>query len=119
MINLTNSELKILKYINRHSNCTYSKIYKKHPLFKDCFLKFKHNHLIEADDPNDSLFGKEYADLDNPTIIAIAHDGTVYLESHSWFNFEFLVKDFLIPIAVSIITTLVTLYLTGELSLFQ
>lgn len=119
MVNLTNSELKILKYIKKHPNCTYSMLYKKFPAFKNCFANFECNGLVESNDPNACLMGNQYADSTNPTTISIAHDGIVYLETHSWFTFEFLAKDFLIPIAVSVITTLITLFLTGELSLFR
>jgi len=116
---LTNHEKKVLKYIQNHSNCTYTKLFKKFSNTEQILRMLEVNHFISSQDPNDCLMGNNYDDLKNPTTYCIEHDGIAYLESHNWFNFEFLVKDFLIPIAVSIITTLVTLYLTGELSLFQ
>lgn len=117
MVYLAKSEVKILKYIRRHPNCTYSEIYRNYPEFKCCFSKFEYQRLITSNDPNDNLMGNEYEDLNNPTIISIAHDGIVYLDSRRWFNFEFFVKEFLLPITVSIITTLITLYLTGTLTI--
>lgn len=81
-MNLTKIEVKILKYVSKHPNCTYSEIYKKYPTFKDCFSKFEFQQLIRSDDPNANLMGNAYEDLNNPTIISLAHDGIVYLETH-------------------------------------
>lgn len=115
---LTNSEIKILKYINRHPNQTYTEIYKKFPEFCECYLRLKSSQFIKSTDPNETLRGNEYNDWNNPTIVRIDRSGKMYLESLKWFNWQFVVKELLCPAFVAFVTTLITLVLTGELKLW-
>lgn len=107
MVDLVKSEVKILKYVSKHPNCTYSEIYKKYPEFKDCFSKFEYNHLIKSADPNDNLMGNEYADFNNPTTISIAHDGIAYLESHKIFTLPYVVTNLIVPIIVGVASAVI------------
>lgn len=107
-MNLTKIEVKILKYVSKHPNCTYSEIYKKYPTFKDCFSKFEFQQLIRSDDPNANLMGNEYEDLNNPTIISLAHDGIVYLESHKILTLPFVVTNLIVPIIVGIASAVIS-----------
>ena len=107
MINLVKSEVKILKYMSKHPNCTYSDIYQKYPEFKDCFPKFEYNHLITAHDPNASLMGNEYEDWNNPTTISLAHDGIAYLESHKIFTLPYVITNLIVPIIVGVASAVI------------
>ena len=117
MTDLTSSEIKIIRYINRNPDCTYTQIYKKFPYFKECYYRLETNHFIKSTDPNDNLVGNEYEDSNNPTTIQIDRNGSMYLESLKWFNWQFIVKELLCPaivsIIVSLITTLITLAVAG------
>ena len=48
--------------------------------------------------------------------IPIYIDGESYVESHQWFNAEYIVSHILVPTILAIITTLITLTLTNALS---
>lgn len=115
---LANYEIKIIRYIKRHPNHTYTKIYKRFPQFSDCHTRLELNQFIKYEDPNANLMGNDYDDLNNPNTYQIDRNGIIFLESLKWFNWKFIVKEFLCPAIVAFVTTLITLILTGELKLW-
>lgn len=116
MRELTNSEVKIIKYINRHPNRTYTKIFKRFPQFSDCHTRLEVNQFIKYEDPNANLMGNDYDDLNNPNTYQIDRNGTIFLESRKWLNSEYIVSHIVVPIVLAVISTIITLFLTNALS---
>lgn len=107
MIKLENAEIKILRYINRHPNRTYTQIYKKFPRFKDCCYRLETNHLIKSKDPNANIWGNDYEDSNNPTTYQIGREGTMFLESNKFFTMRFIISSLVVPIIVGIVSAVI------------
>lgn len=116
MTELTNRELKILKFIKNHKSLTYSNIYKKFPDFKDLYHRFYNGiHFIDIDDPCNDVMGCEYDDSNNPIICTVSRDGNLYLDSKKWFNAQYVVTSIIIPILLGVVSALITTVLTHVL----
>ncbi|MGN0168481.1 MAG: hypothetical protein ACI4AB_10590 [Acetatifactor sp.] len=107
MIELLNEEVKILRYINRHPNRTFTEIYKRFPEFSSCWYSLERDGLIKCKDPNECLMGNTYDNLNNPTVINIARAGIKYLESHRLFTMPYIVSNLIIPIIVGVASAVI------------
>lgn len=119
---LLNDDLKILRYIYSKRTVSFKRLkkhYKRNPdipeiirgmLLNDyiCVVSGINRPTLASSIPDSCIF----------TLSAI---GAAEVERCKWFNWEFIVKELLCPVIVSIatsiitaiITTIITLYLTG------
>ena len=117
---IAKDKFKILRYIYSKRTISFEKL-KEHfqnysniseivrDMLSDCYITI----VSGIDKP---LLGSRIPDS---CILTLTEKGAVEVESRKWFNWEFIVKEFLCPIIVSvivsIITTIITLYLTGAM----
>lgn len=48
-------------------------------------------------------------------VVSLSRQGITEVESHQWFSAKFVVLQILLPIAIAVITTLLTIFLTRAL----
>ena len=60
-------------------------------------------------------YGEPIPILDD-TLLKLSDLGIAEVESKQWFNLQFVLLQIVLPIAIAIITTLITIYLTALLS---
>lgn len=115
---LNKKSFRILQYIYRHKSVSRKQLLKK--FYKvdvasllDGILApyvFVDNYYTYEKD------GFTYNKICDSSTYSLNADGESYIESHQWFNAEYVVSHILVPTILAIITTLITLTLTNALS---
>lgn len=107
--------VKILRYVRHHRFVQISELYQKFGhdaifnLIDSGYLECRNDpRSIDPFDPNTREFPPS-------ALISLTDSGLAEVESHDWFDLEFFARSFLLPVAVSIATTLITLFLKGVL----
>lgn len=121
---LAHRDIKVLKYIRRHkSGISKEKLLKKFSsklpildiLEKLCNLDLIcHNYTF----PRNSS-GYIIGEVPLTALYSISELGIIELDRLKWFDTEYVLSHIVIPIVLAIISTLITLFLTNTLALFQ
>ena len=111
---LNKREVKVLKYIRRKH---FVKKYILDGRFgASTVMKLETGGFIRCDyQPvqDDEGFDSSPAPLD--THCYLSDSGIVEVESHDWFNLDYVLRNILLPIAVAVASTLITLALSHVL----
>lgn len=112
---ITKRKIKILKYVNRHSGKTnYLALKTKFSANEiDELVNARyvyHNYIFSQDTD-----GFPIGSISDNALFFITDSGKVIVESLQWFNGQFVLTQILLPIAIAIITTLLTLFLSSLL----
>ena len=107
--------IKILKYVRRKKVVTVGNLYKK--FNQECVTGLIVNRYLclVNDTRQQKIEGRRCGAFTPDSTVTITTIGIAEAEKHDWFDMEFLAKSFFLPITVSIITTLITLFLKGLL----
>lgn len=107
--------VKILRYVRRHHFVQISELYQK--FGHDAVFNLIDSGYLECrNDPRDiDPFDPKTKEFPESALISLTDPGHLEVESHDWFDLEFFARSFLLPVAVSIATTLITLFLKGVL----
>lgn len=115
---LNKKSFRILQYIYRHKSISRKQLLKK-------FYKVDVASLLDGilapyvfvdDYYTYEKDGFTYNKICDSSTYSLNADGESYIESHQWFNAEYVVSHILVPTILAIITTLITLTLTNALS---
>lgn len=115
---LNKKSFRILQYIYRHKSVSRKQLLKK-------FSKIDAASLLDGVLAQyvfvDNYYtyekgGFTYHKICDSSTYSLNADGESYVESHQWFNAEYVVSHILVPTILAIITTLITLTLTNALS---
>ena len=115
---LNKKSFRILRYIYHHKSVTRKQLLKKFSKIDVASLLdgilsqyvFINNYYTYEKD------GFTYNKICDSTTYSLNADGESYVESHQWFNAEYVVSHILVPTILAIITTLITLTLINALS---
>lgn len=112
---ILNKHVKVFRYLRRKCRALISVLDKKygHDMIRD-LIDAGYLVCVEDQRPENEFFMKS-GEFPPTTVIMNAPSGTAEAEARDWFDLEFFVRGFLLPIAVSIATTLLTLFLRGVL----
>lgn len=107
--------LKILRFVRRRHSVKISVLDKKfgHDRVRD--LLFSKYLVCEKDLRSINDWGARTGEFPPDTMIKLSDSGFAEVEGRDWLNLELIVRSFLFPIAVSVATTLITLFLKGVL----
>ena len=115
------SELKILKAV-KHQSVSYVSLCEKYPsesvnkLLGNKYLTMdEYEDYVQADSFGFAREGDAPLPVPYTVMVHITRLGLEEIDRHEWFDLKFIVKNAVIPIIVSIITTLITLFLKGVL----
>lgn len=117
---LQKSDLKILRYIYRHKLVSLSKLQRKFlKKRKDLDNLIARNYIITNYElPCDSS-GFPIGTYPPETLYYLHNKGMVEVESQQWFDWQFVLRNIILPIVFAVITTLLTIFLSAWLSPFQ
>ena len=115
---ITKADMKILKFVYSHHSVSFGR------------LKQKFSKRFDLSDSLETLVYNKYLtqiggsqdNMGNPipitdeTIFTMDSIGAAEVESKQWFNLQFVLLQIVLPIAIAIITTLITISLTALLS---
>ena len=112
---ITKREYKILNMFYKHgpySNDEINEYVRKHIKYKEA-LYFLHTHGYLEFTP---IIEKGFI-VGRKEEIRISSTGkqicNLYKDEHTWFDFEFVTTQILLPIVIAVITTVLTVYLTA------
>lgn len=112
---ILNKHIKVFRYLRRKHRARISVLDKKygHDMIRELIGA---RYLVCVDDnrPEDAFFMKT-GEYPPSSLIENAPAGIAEAEARDWFDLEFFVRGFALPVAVSIATTLITLFLKGVL----
>jgi hypothetical protein len=97
------ADIKILKYVSKHPGVTRTEIEKKFGSLARFENLFMSDYIRGEGEGADSRF-------------FVADMGRAELETRKWFTGSYVIRSILIPIALSIISTLITIFLSAWLS---
>lgn len=102
MATITKQQLKLLRYLYRKPRTVawIKKKFKVSDLREICSGMFTLIHTTDSHFPDDCT-------------ISINQNGIIEVENRQWFNGQFVLTQILLPIAIAIITTLLTLFLSA------
>lgn len=104
---VTKNQLKILRYIYRKQCISYSKFVKKSNGIK---VPYSLIHITDHRKSNENGF--PIGDIMPSEDVTLTDEGIVVVEQKQWFNLHYVVTQIALPIAIAIITTLLTITLT-------
>lgn len=114
---ITKYELKILKYIHHKRTISYKKLSKKmsgNPDFSETLEALVcHQYLVQVGGSH-NIYG-EPIPFAPDTMFTLAPLGTAEVESHQWFDTEYVISHVIIPVILAVISTLITLFLSNVL----
>lgn len=114
---ITKYSLHILRYLYRQKSVSHFNLSKKFkgPRFQQTLDDLIRNCYIIQIGGFINEYGEPIPILDD-TILKLSDLGIAEVESKQWFNLQFVLLQIVLPIAIAIITTLITIYLTALLS---
>lgn len=118
---LTKTEIKILKFVYAHESVSFKSLCKK---FSENLnltdtlqqLVFQH-YLIQIGGQQNNC--GDPIPITSETLFTMDSLGSSEVERRQWFNTEYVISHIAVPILLAVISTLITLFLTNVLSLFQ
>lgn len=114
---ITKNELKILKYICSKKNISYAQLHhhfsKMHDI-SNTLEQLAYHSYIEQIGGYRTNYG-EPIPITDQTMFRIRSNGLSIVESKQWFNSEYVLSHIIIPILLSVISTLLTIFLTNVL----
>ena len=107
--------VKVFRFVRRKHSVAFSDLENKYGHDIICTL-VDAGYLECVKDPrNIDPFDQKTREFPPSAKLSLTNEGMAAVEAHDWCDWEFLVKDFFVPIAVSVVTTLITLFLKGVL----
>lgn len=116
MYQLQKSDLKILRYLYPHKVVKLSTLRRKFsrtPKQLDILINLDYI-ITDYTRPTDSC-GFPIGDFPPETLYYLSNIGIVGVEDHQWFDWQFVVRNIVLPIALSVISTLLTIFLSASL----
>lgn len=113
---ITNQMISIMKFIYKKKSVSFYKLSKK---FKSDDLKtlletlIYNNYVIQVGG-SINCYG-EPKEIVNDTLFQVSASGIAEIESHQWFNFQYIITSVIVPIVVGTLSSILTAIL---LSLF-
>ena len=116
---ITKYYLRILRYLYRQKSTSYFNLSKKfkEPELQETLDALIRNGYVVQIDGFINKYGEPIPILDD-TLLELSDLGIAEVESKQWFNLQFVLLQIVLPIAIAIITTLITISLTALLSPF-
>lgn len=113
---LQKSDIKILRYLYHKKTSTLSSLQRKFSK-KLSRLKFLIGHdyivtnYVRPSDPA----GFPVGEYPPETIYFLSHAGIVEVENRQWFDWQFVLRNIILPIILAVISTLLTIFLSALL----
>ena len=117
MYQLQKSDLKILRHIYRHKLVSLSKLQRKFSKKRKQLdnLIARDYIITDYELPCDSK-GFPIGTYPPETLYYLHNKGIVEVESQQWFDWQFVLRNIVLPIVLAVITTLLTVFLSTLLS---
>lgn len=114
---ITKYSLHILRYLYHQRSSSYFNLSKKFkgPELQETLDALIRNGYVVQIGGFINEYGEPIPILDD-TLLKLSDLGIAEVESKQWFNLQFVLLQIVLPIAIAIITTLITIYLTALLS---
>ena len=114
---ITKYYLHSLRYLYHQRSASYFNLSKKfkRPELQEALDALIRNGYVVQIGGFINEYGEPIPILDD-TLLKLSDLGIAEVESKQWFNLQFVLLQIVLPIAIAIITTLITIYLTALLS---
>lgn len=114
---ITKKELKILKFIASKKSASYEQLihrFSKYQDLENTLEQLVYNAYLEQIGGYRTNYG-EPIPITQETTFCLRPNGLVLVESKQWFNAEYVLSHICIPIVLSVISTLLTIFLSRVL----
>lgn len=112
---INKSERKILNYIYRKKLVSFKELshkFRKYKNFQNTLSLLVHHHFVLQIGGSQNEYG-EPIPFTLGTQFQLDTLGYTEVESHQWFNAQFVLLQIVLPIVIAIITTLITIFLSA------
>lgn len=112
---INKSERKILNYIYKKKTASFKKLsskFQKCPDFQDMLYLLIYHHFVIQIGGSHNEYG-EPIPFTMETKFQLDRLGYAEVESHQWFNGQFVLLQIVLPIVIAVITTLITIFLSA------